>query len=343
MGTSAIFPQAPLRKGIYESFYLRAVAPQEPLGVWIRYTVSKPPGGPPRGSIWCSVFDAARGRPFQHKLTSERLSAPSGGWIEIGGAPGQPVAGLGAEREGGGGGGMSAEEARGSCGIADWSLRTSSQEPELHHLPREWLYRAPLPRTKLTSPAPAARFDGRLGLADDREIDLQGWQGMIGHNWGSEHAERWIWLHGVGFEEAPDAWIDVALGRVMVAGRMTPWIANGVISLDGRRLRIGGLGARGLRVAETPEGCTLRLIGEHGLTVDARVEVPAGTAAGWHYGDPDGGAGHDVVNCSIAAVSLTVAVPGVPQQRSLRSAHGGVYELGMRERDHGVPIAPFED
>ncbi|MEA2153725.1 MAG: hypothetical protein QOI18_1958, partial [Solirubrobacteraceae bacterium] len=25
------------------------------------------------------------------------------------------------------------------------------------------------------------------------------------------------------------------------------------------------------------------------------------------------------------------------------SAHGGVYELGMRERDHGVAIAPFAD
>jgi hypothetical protein len=23
--------------------------------------------------------------------------------------------------------------------------------------------------------------------------------------------------------------------------------------------------------------------------------------------------------------------------------HGATYELGMRERDHGVPIAPFRD
>jgi hypothetical protein len=27
----------------------------------------------------------------------------------------------------------------------------------------------------------------------------------------------------------------------------------------------------------------------------------------------------------------------------LRAAHGGAYELGMREHDHGVPIAPFSD
>ena len=27
----------------------------------------------------------------------------------------------------------------------------------------------------------------------------------------------------------------------------------------------------------------------------------------------------------------------------LSTAHGGAYELGMRERDHGVAIAPFPD
>ena len=30
-------------------------------------------------------------------------------------------------------------------------------------------------------------------------------------------------------------------------------------------------------------------------------------------------------------------------RRVLHSDHGGAYELGMRERDHGVEIAPFPD
>ena len=54
--------------------------------------------------------------------------------------------------------------AEGVCGEARWSLRFASGEPELRHLPRGFLYRAPLPRTKLTSPAPAARFEGVLEL-----------------------------------------------------------------------------------------------------------------------------------------------------------------------------------
>ncbi len=338
MSPSAIFPRAPIGAGMYESFFLRAVAPDQPVGIWIRNTVHKPPGHNPRGSVWCTVFDRGRGSPFMHKLTTEQLQAPPSAWIEIGEA-GAQTGEFDATSEGAR---MTAARADGSCGAARWSLRVTAPEPELRHLPREWMYRAPLPRTKLTSPAPAASFDGVLELDGRAPIALRGWRGMIGHNWGAEHAERWIWLHGVDFREAPQAWLDVAIGRVSIAGRMTPWIANGALRLDGRRYRIGGLGGRGLRVAETVEGCSLRLRGEHGLTIDARVDVPPGTAAGWRYADPDGSA-HDVVNCSIASVALTVELPGAQAPVSLHSAHGGAYELGMREREHGIPIAPFTD
>jgi hypothetical protein len=307
---------------MYESFYLRAVSPEEPLGVWIRHTVHKRSGQPPRGSVWCTIFDRTRGAPFMSKLTTDELREPTGGWIAVADSQMTPV------------------EARGSCGEASWSLRFTSAEPELRHLPRSWMYRAPLPRTKLSSPLPAARFNGTIELPQ-RTIELHDWQGMIGHNWGAEHAERWIWLHGVGFEEAPEAWLDLAIGRLRLAGRMTPWVANGALSLGGQRHRIGGLGARGLLVAETPTSCKLTLPGNGGLVLDAHVEDPEESVAGWRYGDPDGGE-HDVANCSIAALELTVRKPG-NSSSTLHSPHGAVYELGMREHDHGVAIAPFAD
>jgi hypothetical protein len=320
---------------MYESFYLRAVSPDEPVGAWIRYTVHKRPGRPPSGSLWCTVFDAAAGRPFMHKHTTTRLSVPDGGWIEVG--PGSRL-----------GPGI----AEGACGPARWSLHFDSTQPELRHLKQGWLYKAPLPRTKLTSPAPAASFNGTIELPD-RVLHLKGWQGMVGHNWGAEHAERWIWLHGIGFEESRSAWIDVAVGRVLVAKRMTPWMASGAISVDGLRRRLGGLGARGLKVVESPDRCTLSLPGEGGLTVEAHVDTPPESAAGWRYADPDGGE-HDVVNCSVASLALNVRPHG-EAARTLHTSHGAAYELGMRslggtlsdaqpgERDHGVPIAPFAD
>jgi hypothetical protein len=321
MGTRAIFPSTPARAGMYESFYLRSVSPAEPLGVWIRHTVHKRPGAPPRGSVWFTLFDPSRGEPLMHKLTRGQLAVPAGGWIAVGSdarlGPGV---------------------AEGSCGPASWSLEWSELDPPLRHLPA-LLYRLPVPRTKLTSPAPAARFRGSLRIEGRETIELDAWPGMVGHNWGSEHAERWIWLHAVGLEGEPDAWLDVALGRVLVAGRLTPWLANGALSLDGVRRRLGGVRARA-RVDEGPRRCELVLGGADGLTLTARVSVPDRGLAGWRYADPDGGE-HDVLNCSVAALELELAGKRAP--RTLRCGHCAAYELGMRERDHGVALAPFPD
>jgi hypothetical protein len=313
---------------MYDSFYLRAVSPREPVGVWIRNTVHKATGHRPRGSVWCTVFDARTGPPFMHKLTTDRLSAPHDAWIVVGDEHGEGAV-------------MGPGRAEGSCGVARWSLSFDSREAGLAHLPRAWMYRAPLPRTKSTSPLPQAQFDGVLELSG-RRIELDSWPGMVGHNWGSEHAERWIWLHGLTFEGAPEAWLDIVLGRVRIAGRLTPWLANGALGLGERRYRLGGLAARGLQVRESARGCAVALRGEGGVTVHAQADVPRNAAAGWRYSDPAGG-DHDVVNCSVSALELTLELPGGRGRRTLRSAHGAAYELGMRERDHGVPIAPFPD
>lgn len=324
MATSAVFPRASPAAGLYESFYLRAVSPAQPVGVWIRYTVHKRPGGAPKGSLWFTLFDPERGAPVQQKLTTGDVFAPANGWIAVGDAS------------------MNAGGASGGCGGARWSLEFRSRETELRHLAPGLLYRMPLPRTKLSSPAPAATFSGTVEVPGRETIVLDGWHGMVGHNWGREHAERWIWIHGLDFEDQPNAWLDVAIGRVKLGGRMTPWVANGALCLGERRLRVGGLLARGTMVQEDASGCVLRLRGTSGLLVEGRVQAPAGARAGWRYADPDGGE-HDVVNCSVARLALSATPPGASAPVALETSHGGAYELGMREHDHGVELAPFSD
>ena len=336
MQAEPVFPHASSAAGMYESFYLRAVSPREPLGVWIRHTVHKSPGRPATGSVWCTVFDAAVGAPFMHKTTSGLLSAPAGAWIEIGERARMGPAG-----------------AQGQCGPARWSLGVQARAPELRHLRPGLLYRTPVPRTKLTSPAPLAAFDGVVEVEGRAPIEVAAWPGMVGHNWGAEHAARWIWLHGCDFAGAPDAWLDVALGRVRVGSRLTPWIANGALACDGATHALGGIAAGRPRVHESVAGTELEIRGHGGLTLRASVAVPPGTSAGWRYADPGAGAAgtspggqageHDVANCSIAALELTISHRGRGGRRVLRSDHGAAYELGMRERDHGVPLAPFDD
>ncbi len=62
------FPHVAARDGHYESIYLTANHPGEPVAVWIRYTVRKPPGGRATASIWFTLFQPGRpGRGEGHR------------------------------------------------------------------------------------------------------------------------------------------------------------------------------------------------------------------------------------------------------------------------------------
>lgn len=321
--TTARFPALPAKAGHYESFYIKACHPSEPLGLWIRHTVHKRPGEAPKGSLWFTQFD---GEPSAVKQTLDDVGAGEDEYIHVGGS--RLAFGTATGR------------AEGEGRRAAWDLTFDSAGEPLFHLPKGWMYRAPVPRTKLLSPYPDARFSGTASFGD-KQVELDGWRGMIGHNWGAQHAERWIWLHGAGFEEDGDAWFDGALGRIKLGPVTTPWIANGVLSLDGVRHRLGGPGKAGrTEVDERPDGATFTLPGD-GLTVQGSVGAPREAFVGWVYADPDGSE-HNTVNCSVADMSLTVSKPG-EGARTLTLAGGAAYELGMRERDHGMAIQPFPD
>jgi len=293
------FPSVPAHKGHYESYYLRAADPAGGRSAWIRHTVFKRPGGPPTGALWCTRFEAGK----EPRAVKQSLPDPRpGGWLTIGASRFGPA------------GASGRAEALGHS--ASWDLTFGPSSAPLRHLPAR-LYDAPLPRTKLESPLPDTTISGRV---EDWELD--GWPGMVGHNWGAEHAERWIWLHGV-FEEG--AWLDVALGRVKVGPALTPWIANGALGLDGERRRVRGLA----RVEESAQGGTVKAGG-------LRIEVAAPQVVSWIYADPSGGE-HRSTNCSIARVELSV------DGRTLRTEHGGAWELGTREAPPGVEVQPYTD
>ncbi|MBS1893481.1 MAG: hypothetical protein JST59_19445 [Actinobacteria bacterium] len=330
MEERARFIEVAGKAGHYESFYLKACAPGGGRGVWIRHTVHKRPGAEATGSIWFTFFDREADAPRATKLTvpASGLSVPADGWIRV------------ADAEIGPGEASGALDVAGLA--ASWSLRFGGDDRPCRYLPADWLYEAPLPRTKFVAPFPAAVFDGTLEV-DGEKIELAGWPGMIGHNWGTEHAERWIWLEGTGFAGSPDTWFDAGAARIKLGRRTSPWVPSGFLSLDGVRHRLGGLGAiRSSRIDETPTGCTFLLPGKD-IVVHGRVEAPREAFVGWVYADPaPKGGEHHTVNCSVADLELTVEEPGRPA-RTLTLPGGAAYELGMRETDHGVPIQPFGD
>ena len=230
-------PGVAAKAGHYESFYLKAGRPGGGQALWIRHTVHKRPGAEPNASIWFVLFDREAEGPRATKVTvpAAELSAP-GRRLD----PGRRRRDRAGPRRGRG---------RDRRPARLLGARPSRATPTpCKYLPADWLYEAPLPKTKFVAPYPERallRHASRSTATDP--IELDGWPGMIGHNWGTEHAERWVWLEGTGFEDAPGAYFDAGAARIKVGPWTTPVGALGDAgprrrAAPARRLRQDPLG-----------------------------------------------------------------------------------------------------
>ena len=164
---------------------------------------------------------------------------------------------------------------------------------------------------------------------------------MIGHNWGSEHAERWVWLEGTGFADAPDTYFDAGAARIKLGPWTTPWIPSGMLVLDGEPHRLGGFGQiRAARIEELADRLLLRpprqgrrrprpgLAPREGLR-RLGLRRPGGPRAQ-----------HRQLLGLRPRADRRTARPARP---ALTLPGGAAYEFGMRETDHGIPIQPYPD
>jgi hypothetical protein len=329
MRTQARFPDVPPAAGHYESFYIKATRPGGGQGIWIRHTVHQRPDEPATASLWLTFFDAdAAGGPQAAKATfpASDLSAPDDAFIRIGETTLAP---------GSASGGIAAADLE-----ASWDLTFTDGAEPFHHLPYERLYGAKLPRTKFLSPYPASRFSGRLVIGGN-EIALDGWPGMIGHNWGAEHAERWIWLQAPDLGGREGDYLDVAAGRIKVGPWTTPWVMNGQIVLEGEAHRLGGFGRTyGTEIKEAPTSCQFDLPGKNARVL-GRVDGDMKDTVAWVYADPKGPE-HHTLNCSISTMELTVERPGHGAEK-ITVERAAAYEFGSRDLGHGIPLQPYPD
>ena len=326
--TQARFTDVPASQGHYESFYLKASAPGGGRSVWLRHTTHQRPGKPVQGSLWLTAFDADAPGPRATKATfpATEVSAPDGAYIRIGESDLRPGAAKGS--------------ISGDSPHAAWDLTFTDEADALRHLPYEFMYRSRLPRTKMLSPHPGAVFSGRVEIGGET-LELDGWPGMVGHNWGAEHAERWTWIQASDLGGRRGDYIDVAAGRIKLGRMTTPWLANGRVVLDGETYTLGGLDkVYGTELSEEAGGATFTFPGKN-VNVKGRVSAPLKDFVAWVYADP-AGPEHNALNCSIADMELKIERPGEKHAR-VEITGAAVYELGTRDTDHGVPLQPFGD
>ena len=328
MRTEARFPSVAADAGHYESFYIKASRPGGGRSIWIRHTVHRRPGEAPSAALWVTLFDADSDGPQAAKQTfpADELSVPDGAYLKVGEALLEPGSARGA--------------AAGESHRASWDLTFTDGGESFRHLPYEFLYGARLPRTKLLTPHPAATFNGTFEIGGER-IAIEGWPGMVGHNWGTEHAERWVWIQASNLGGREGDYVDIAAGRIKLGRWTTPWVANGQIVLDGNPYRLGGLDRiYGTDLDEGPTGCEFTFPGR-GVNLKGRVSAPSKDVVGWVYADPEGPE-HNTLNCSIADLQLKVERPH-ERHAHLEVPGAAAYEIGMRETDHGIPLQPYPD
>ena len=166
---------------------------------------------------------------------------------------------------------------------------------------------------------------------------------MVGHNWGAEHAERWVWIQASDLGGNEGDFLDIALGRIKVAGMTTPWVANGCIVLDGEHHRVGGFrGTYGTDIVENRRAPASSRCRARASTSEGRVERTAEGLRRLDLRGPEGpGAQHpQLLDLRPRAEGRARRASGT---RDLDVAGAAAYELGIRDIDHGVPLQPYPD
>jgi hypothetical protein len=296
-----------MANGEYESWFISARDPVSPRALWIRHTRHRPLRGPEAAALWCTVLDRDAG---QRLVVKQVFSAFPPGVVA---GPGQ----------------FRGEAAMGRR-TARWDLSITGAGEPLRPLRPAALYRSPLPRTKLEATVPDGLVTGTLEV-DNHQLGVSEWRGTVGHNWGSEHADTWVWLHAADFSDAPDSWLELVLARIRIGQVRSPWTAFGALSLAGQRIPLGGLGRRpGVRAE--PGRLTAR-VPAPGSRLLLSVTTDDEDAVAVSYADPSGG--HRAVrHAALAAVRLTVRRRD-GGETVLASGHGA-YEFGTSQDLGGV-------
>ena len=326
------------RGGHYESFYLKANAPDRPLGLWIKHNLLAPRGSdaPPFGESWAVLMDGERGvhRVAKRVVPSRELDlAPADGIVRLGEAV------------------LTEDAARGTIpaegGLPDaaWELELTGDEPPIIHYPHAWMYTAAFPKKKVLTPRPGLVFRGNMRVGDT-EVDVDGWTGLQGHNWGRSHAHDYAYGNAGRFREREDARFDGFTARIQLGPLTTPQLTACILRLgstdyafNSKRRSIGAGHHNFPRWSFQVEG-------KGGYRLSGHVEAEPSRYVGLCYADPTGSLA-DCLNTKFGRGELLRERKVVGRWEEVQRLTGDAFELEFlfRDMDHGVPVLggdPFE-
>lgn len=315
-------PRFPTHDGGHvESWFLRANDPAARRALWLKATVLRRPGEAV-AEVWCARFDGAFTRALKHTVPLD--AARFGAEIEIGGCVFRP-----------GPDGYAA----GRIDDLRWELSWQADPvlgAPLCPYPSPRMVDGGFPRSKLLTPVPVARFDGHLSGGGDT-LNVESWLGMQGHNWGREHAYRYVWGQCIfpGADGAPLAMAEGFSGQLKLGPVVTPVLSvlivrrgqeeyrfNRIYDLWNQQVEIGDFRWRA------------RFVGPAGEAV-LQMEANPAEAVCLGYHNPDGSLAY-CRNSKLAKTTLQVN-PFNAEGFTCHAPHGGALELLDRTPDPRFP------
>lgn len=304
-----------------ESYFIKLNDPEGMRALWLKATILQKVGEAPVAEAWAVAFsrgEQAVGVKEVEPLSRARFSSRS---LDV------AVRDLRFEE-----GRLSGVVRQGDHAIT-FDLTFDPLEGPLAPLPTA-LYRGPFPSSKLVSPHPHARFDGHYDV-DGARVEVRGWLGMQGHNWGKGHAHTYAWGHCDQWEQGEDVVFEGVTARVEVGPLLAPPLTLLAVSVRGVRYVLNGprelATSRGeidgLRWTFRGAGRRVRVEGE----LSAQVEDVAGLL----YENPVGAPTY-CLNSKIADGRLTIAIDGRPPLSLTTRA--AALEIGTKDGPSGVTM-----
>lgn len=301
------------RRGHYESWFLRANHPTRNLAFWIRYTIFVPHDRPQDaiGELWAIYFDGERKQIRAAKSEtpiSDCHFVPRGLDVRIASAT------------------LETGALRGSASGAHhirWALSYRDGGTPMIFLP-ERTYEARLPKAKALCTRPGVVFDGTLEV-DGESIAIDGWTGSENHNWGSQHTDTYAWGQVVGFDDAPDAFLECATARLKLGPFWTPPMTIICLRFDGQDYRLNSW-RQMFRARGAWQDCDWRFDSAGaGVRIRGHMRAAPEDFVSLTYYNPPGGT-HTCHNSKLAACEVTLERRG-ERPVTLTTRHRAAFEI----------------
>jgi len=311
-------------KGHYESYFFRANHPLRPWAFWIRYTIFCPIGQPDKniGELWSIFFDGEKNQisaaKSEHPMSDCSFSR-AGLEVQIADSSaghGQLAGGINEPNQ------------------LSWNLRYDSDQEPLLLLP-EKLYRASLPKAKALVGAPLAKFNGSFAV-NGSNYEIDNWIGSENHNWGEKHTDQYAWGQVSGFDNYPDAFLEVITGKVKVGPILSPGFTMLVLRLDGTEYQFNTM-AGAFRARGKYDFFEWHFKCKNGpAEVEGTIRAPGKNFVGLTYYNPPGGS-HTCLNCKIASCELSFKLKG-EKPLALKSKNRTAFEILTDRKNHRVEV-----